>query len=50
MCQHGTCLNTQGSFTCECDSGYRYDQTSHQCIDHNECNDFANQVCFGNAR
>ena len=27
-----------GSFKCDCNSGYRYDEASHQCIDINECN------------
>ncbi|XP_025412034.1 fibrillin-2-like isoform X2 [Sipha flava] len=37
MCNHGTCVNTPGSFHCSCDSGYVYDANSHQCIDDNEC-------------
>ena len=32
-CQHGTCMNTIGSFRCECDRGYEFDEDSHQCID-----------------
>lgn len=32
MCNHGTCVNTPGSFHCSCDSGYVYDGNSHQCI------------------
>lgn len=32
MCNHGTCVNTPGSFHCSCDSGYIYDANSHQCI------------------
>lgn len=53
MCQHGICMNTIGSFLCECDPGYTYDDTSHQCIDKNECNNQQQnqaQACFGNAR
>ncbi len=48
MCRHGTCMNTVGSFTCECDAGYVYDASSHQCIDNNEC--ALHGACFGNAR
>lgn len=37
MCTHGRCMNTPGSFECQCDRGYVYDEDSHQCIDENEC-------------
>jgi hypothetical protein len=37
MCQNGVCMNTIGSFHCECYPGYVYDEDSHQCIDKNEC-------------
>jgi len=37
MCTHGNCMNTPGSFECQCNRGYIYDQDSHQCIDENEC-------------
>jgi len=37
MCTHGRCMNTPGSFECQCERGYVYDQDSHQCIDENEC-------------
>lgn len=37
MCTHGRCMNTPGSFECQCERGYIYDQDSHQCIDENEC-------------
>lgn len=37
MCTHGRCMNTPGSFECQCDRGFVYDQDSHQCIDENEC-------------
>ena len=52
MCQHGTCMNTVGSFRCECETGYVYDETSHQCIDRNECvmSNGGLGVCLGNAR
>ena len=32
MCKHGTCVNTLGSFHCECDRGYNYDEASHSCL------------------
>jgi fibrillin 2/3 len=32
MCQHGQCINTPGSFECQCDRGYVYDEAAHQCI------------------
>ena len=38
MCQHGKCINTMGSFKCDCKPGYKFDEPSHQCIDKNECN------------
>ena len=38
MCQHGKCINTMGSFECDCKPGYKFDEPSHQCIDNNECN------------
>lgn len=49
MCNHGTCLNTPGSFECLCDRGYVYDEDSHQCIDDNECLRTPNP-CRGNAQ
>ncbi len=57
ICQHGTCVNTPGSFACECELGFVYDRASHQCIDRNECQVGAEeagaspgQVCRGNSR
>lgn len=32
MCHHGTCINTPGSFECQCNRGYIYDADAHQCI------------------
>ncbi|KAK3920598.1 Fibrillin-1 [Frankliniella fusca] len=49
MCSHGICLNTPGSFECQCHQGYVYDLDSHQCIDDNECIRFPSP-CEGNAR
>jgi hypothetical protein len=35
--QHGTCVNTHGSFRCDCHDGYQKNESSHDCIDINEC-------------
>ena len=48
MCQNGICMNTIGSFHCECYPGYVYDEASHQCIDKNEC--VEDNPCQGNAK
>ncbi|ELU00066.1 hypothetical protein CAPTEDRAFT_218715 [Capitella teleta] len=32
-----TCVNTQGSYTCECDEGYERHPNDKRCIDVNEC-------------
>nr|XP_018912347.1 PREDICTED: fibrillin-2-like [Bemisia tabaci]XP_018912348.1 PREDICTED: fibrillin-2-like [Bemisia tabaci] len=37
MCNNGICINTPGSFYCQCNRGFVYDDDSHQCIDENEC-------------
>uniref|UniRef100_A0A8D8X304 Fibrillin-2 n=1 Tax=Cacopsylla melanoneura TaxID=428564 RepID=A0A8D8X304_9HEMI len=49
MCNHGTCMNTPGSFHCLCNRGFLYDSDSHQCIDDNECNRIPTP-CRGNAQ
>ncbi|XP_043193529.1 fibrillin-2-like isoform X1 [Amphibalanus amphitrite] len=49
MCKHGTCVNTPGSFHCECNRGYRYDEASHTCIDQDECLQ-SPYPCRGNAQ
>ncbi|KAG8223124.1 hypothetical protein J437_LFUL000545 [Ladona fulva] len=49
MCRNGKCLNTPGSFECQCNNGYVYDSESHQCIDDNECNKVPGP-CRGNAQ
>ena len=32
MCQNGVCMSVPGSFKCECNRGYVYDEEAHQCI------------------
>lgn len=49
MCTHGQCMNTPGSFECQCNRGYVYDINSHQCIDENECLKIPSP-CQGNAQ
>ena len=51
ICQNGRCVNTVGSFACDCNLGYVYDEDSRQCIDRNECGLLATNVaCRGNSR
>lgn len=37
MCDHGKCINMEGSFRCVCDSGYRLGSDGRHCIDIDEC-------------
>ncbi|XP_050520393.1 fibrillin-2-like isoform X2 [Daktulosphaira vitifoliae] len=36
-CDGGECINTDGSYRCECPVGYILDSTGKQCVDENEC-------------
>ncbi|XP_077556924.1 fibrillin-1-like isoform X1 [Haemaphysalis longicornis] len=37
LCKNGRCVNTEGSYRCICNHGYKADATGTQCIDVNEC-------------
>lgn len=37
VCDGGDCVNTDGSFRCECPMGYTLDSSQIKCIDENEC-------------
>ncbi|KAL1266091.1 hypothetical protein QQF64_001766, partial [Cirrhinus molitorella] len=34
VCENGRCVNTVGSYTCECGAGFRADSTGVQCLDY----------------
>ncbi|KAL0963262.1 hypothetical protein UPYG_G00351840 [Umbra pygmaea] len=36
ICENGRCINTVGSYTCECGSGFEPDSTRTQCLDFRE--------------
>uniref|UniRef100_A0AAY4E663 Fibrillin 2b n=1 Tax=Denticeps clupeoides TaxID=299321 RepID=A0AAY4E663_9TELE len=37
ICVNGMCINTDGSFRCECPFGYNLDYTGVNCVDTDEC-------------
>ncbi|XP_035710508.1 fibrillin-2 isoform X2 [Folsomia candida] len=37
VCQGGECVNSDGSFRCECPQGYKLDSSGDKCVDENEC-------------
>ncbi|XP_067425353.1 fibrillin-2 isoform X2 [Emydura macquarii macquarii] len=37
ICSNGHCINTDGSFRCECPMGYNLDFTGVHCVDTDEC-------------
>ena len=37
ICRGGRCVNTDGSFRCECPVGYRLDPSGRECVDSDEC-------------
>lgn len=45
-CEGGDCINTDGSFRCECPSGYILDASGKKCVDDNEC--LSNPLICGN--
>nr|XP_023421883.1 latent-transforming growth factor beta-binding protein 2 isoform X3 [Cavia porcellus] len=44
-CLGGHCVNTEGSFNCLCEAGFRPSPESGQCVDVDECEDYAEPVC-----
>ena len=32
ICKNGVCVNTDGSFRCECELGFTLDETGHSCV------------------
>ena len=45
-CQH-LCVNTEGSFHCSCDEGYKLDSNGSSCVDINECHESNGGCEFG---
>ena len=37
LCEGGRCINTAGSFSCQCSGGQVRSQTTNQCVDADEC-------------
>uniref|UniRef100_T1IWH6 Fibrillin-2 n=1 Tax=Strigamia maritima TaxID=126957 RepID=T1IWH6_STRMM len=37
ICQNGICINTDGSFRCQCEPGYTLDGSGLRCVDDDEC-------------
>ena len=35
LCQNGICRNTEGSYTCDCDSGFEVSYDGKSCIGNN---------------
>ena len=41
-CTNGKCINTDGSYFCECPDGFHLDSDGHTCIDKDECSSLVN--------
>ena len=37
LCENGKCVNTLGSYRCQCNKGFRIDRSGTVCKDVNEC-------------
>ncbi|XP_071501953.1 fibrillin-1-like [Diadema antillarum] len=48
ICENGNCINTDGSYRCQCPDGYLLDTSGRICIDRNECQEEYN-VCGYNS-
>lgn len=46
ICEGGECINTDGSFRCDCPEGYVLDESGKKCKDDNEC--VSNPTICGN--
>ncbi|KAM6933363.1 latent-transforming growth factor beta-binding protein 4 [Xenentodon cancila] len=44
VCKNGVCVNNIPGYSCYCSSGYVYDSTQLECVDHNECEE---ESCVG---
>ena len=45
----GGCINTVGSYKCECKAGYEYDQAEAKCVDIDECAHTSTNWCDENS-
>ncbi|XP_033109507.1 fibrillin-2-like [Anneissia japonica] len=50
ICEGGKCVNTFGSYRCDCPSGLRYDEQMKICRDINECVEYPNACSPGFCR
>ncbi|KAM9820377.1 latent-transforming growth factor beta-binding protein 4-like [Neosynchiropus ocellatus] len=46
VCKNGMCVNNIPGYKCYCSSGYVYDSTLLECVDHDECEE---ESCVGGA-
>ena len=46
-CNNGKCINTDGSYICECPNGYHLDSDGHTCVDKDECSTMLNPCGSG---